>query len=127
MKLKILLPTEIFLDREVKKITAEAKNGYFTLLPRHVDFVTALVPGIFYFETMEGQEEFLAIDESILVKCGAEVLVSSRNIIKGASLETLQKSVAENFQVLDEQEKKARLAIASLEANIMRRFVNLEK
>jgi F-type H+-transporting ATPase subunit epsilon len=127
MKLKILLPTEVFVDQEVTKITAEAENGYFTLLPRHIDFVTALVPGIFYFESTEGEEEFLAIDEGILVKCGDEVLVSARNGIKDSSLETLQKTVTENFKVLEEQEKKARSAIASLEANIMRRFVNLEK
>jgi F-type H+-transporting ATPase subunit epsilon len=46
MRLKILLPTEIILDKEVIKVVAEAENGYFCLLPRHVDFVSTLVPGI---------------------------------------------------------------------------------
>ncbi len=45
MKLKVLLPTEIFINEEVEKVVAEADNGYFCLLPRHVDFVSALVPG----------------------------------------------------------------------------------
>ncbi len=49
MKLKILLPTEIMLDEEVTKVTAEAGNGSFCLLPRHIDFVAALVPGLLSF------------------------------------------------------------------------------
>ena len=48
MKLKVLLPTEIFINEEVEKVVAEADNGYFCLLPRHVDFVSALVPGLLY-------------------------------------------------------------------------------
>jgi len=51
MNLKILLPTEILLDEEVTKVSAEAENGSFTLLPNHIDFVTAIVPGILFFES----------------------------------------------------------------------------
>ena len=50
MKLMVLLPTEVLIDEEARKITAEAQNGSFCLLPRHIDFVTALVPGILSFE-----------------------------------------------------------------------------
>ena len=72
LRLKVLLPNEVFLDREVTKVTAEAQNGYFCLLPRHVDFVAALVPGLLSFEDEEGREHFLAIDEGALVKCGSD-------------------------------------------------------
>ena len=37
MKLKIMLPTEILLEKEVVKISAEAQNGSFCLLERHID------------------------------------------------------------------------------------------
>ena len=127
MKLKILLPTEVFLEAEVNKVKAEAENGYFTLLPRHIDFVTALVPGIFSFQSNQGKEEFLALDEGILVKCAQEVLVSSRRAVRGTDLKSLKRTVKEQFRVLDEQEKKVRSAAAKLEANIVRRFMELEK
>ena len=78
MRLKIMLPTHILLDREVGKIVAEAQNGAFGLLPRHIDFTAALVPGILVCETPEGEELFVAVDAGILVKCGEEVLVSTR-------------------------------------------------
>ncbi|MQY79694.1 MAG: F0F1 ATP synthase subunit epsilon, partial [Bacteroidetes bacterium] len=52
--LKILLPDKTFLKREVKKVTAEAENGWFCLLPKHVDFTTSLTPGILMLTTPEG-------------------------------------------------------------------------
>lgn len=126
MKLKVLLPTEVLIEVEVQKVIAEAHDGSFCLLPHHIDFVAALVPGLLSFTSGTGPEEFLAIDEGILVKCGAEVLVSVRNAVYGPDLETLQQTVEEQFCVLDEQEKKTRTAVARLEASLVRRFVELE-
>lgn len=127
MRLKILLPTEVLLDEEVNKVIAEAENGFFCLLPRHIDFVAALVPGLFSFTPVEGAEEFLAVDEGILVKCGQQVLVSTRNAILGPDLGALKQSVDERFRLLDEREKMVRSALAKLEANFVRRFIELEK
>ena len=45
MRLKVLLPTKVLIDEEVTKVVAEAENGSFCILPRHIDFVSALVPG----------------------------------------------------------------------------------
>ena len=42
MHLKVLLPTRVLVDEAVSKVVAEAENGSFGLLPRHVDFVAAL-------------------------------------------------------------------------------------
>ena len=46
MRLRVVLPERLLLDEETTKIVAEARNGSFGLLPRHVDFVAGLVPGI---------------------------------------------------------------------------------
>lgn len=127
MNLKVLLPNEILLNEEVLKIIAEAQNGHFCLLPRHVDFVAALVPGLMSYEDAEGREQFLAIDEGLLVKCGAEVLVSTRTAARGGDLGQLRAVVEEQFQVLDERERMARSAAARLEAGLVRRFMEFEK
>ncbi|ELS00780.1 alternate F1F0 ATPase, F1 subunit epsilon [Xenococcus sp. PCC 7305] len=125
MKLKVLIPTEVLIDREVTKVIAEAENGHFCLLPHHIDFVTALVPGILSFSTTTATEIFVAVDEGILVKCNRQVFVSTRNAIEGNSLETLKQTVAEQFQILDEKEKLTRSALAKFEASMMRRFKEL--
>jgi F-type H+-transporting ATPase subunit epsilon len=128
MRLKVLLPTEILVDEEVIKVTAEAENGSFCLLPRHIDFVAALVPGLLAFVTAGAEaEEFLAVDEGILVKCGPEVLVSTRQAVRGPELGQLRETVARTFKVLSSKEKRARSALATLEANFIRRFLKLEE
>jgi F-type H+-transporting ATPase subunit epsilon len=125
MRLKIVVPTGVLIEQETMKITAEAENGSFCLLPNHIDFVAALVPGLFSFETGRGDEEILAIDEGLLVKCGAEVMVSTRNAVRGAALGQLKQAVEQQFLVLDEREKQARSVLAKLEADLVGRFIRL--
>jgi F-type H+-transporting ATPase subunit epsilon len=127
MRLKVFLPAEIIVDEEVAKVVAEAGNGFFCMLQRHVDFVAALVPGLLSFETPEGKEVFLAVDEGILVKCKEDVLVSTRNAIRGPDLGELRKAVEEQFKVLDNREKMARSAVAKIEASFVRRFLEIQK
>ena len=128
MRLTVLLPTEILVDEEVAKVVAEAQNGSFCLLPRHIDFVAALVPGLLAFvKTADGAEEFLAADEGLLVKCGPQVLVSTRQAVRGGELGFLRETVEKTFKVLTDQEKRARTALANLEANFIRRFLKLEE
>jgi F-type H+-transporting ATPase subunit epsilon len=126
MNLKILLPAEVFLSERVAKVVAEAANGFFCLLPHHVDYTAALVPGIFLFETEE-EENYLAIDVGTLVKKGDEILVSVRNAVRGPELGKLKLEVVKQFRELDEREKKARSAAARLEVDLLRRFMELRE
>lgn len=125
MKLKILLPHQVFLDTEVKQIVAQGADGFFCLKPKHIDFVSALVPGLFMVINTAGKEEFYAINDGILVKYGREVRVSAQNAIGGKSLEELKSAVEEEFKVIDEQEQAARAAIAKLEFDTIRKFMDL--
>jgi F-type H+-transporting ATPase subunit epsilon len=126
MRLKIQLPDEALLDEEVLSVSAEAADGSFCLLPRHVDFVTALVPGILSFQTAAG-EEFVAVDEGVLVKSGPEVLVSARGAVRSTGLPELKQAVRERIRRLDERERLARAALARMEASVVRSFVELHQ
>jgi F-type H+-transporting ATPase subunit epsilon len=97
------------------------------LLPRHIDFVAVLAPGLVAFETPAGQEEFLAIDYGILVKKEADVFVSTTDAALGPDLGQLRQTIAERFHNLDERERHARSALARLEAEFMRRFIELRE
>ncbi len=125
MKLKILLPAGVLLEEEVEQVTAEAENGFFTLLPRHIDFVAALTPGIFFYLTPDGEEHFLALDRGILVKQGDEVYVSAARAVSGEDLERLEETVRDELKVLGESEKKARAVMSRLEADTLRRFTRM--
>jgi F-type H+-transporting ATPase subunit epsilon len=126
MNLKILLPAEVLLSEKVSKVVAEAANGFFCLLPHHVDYTAALVPGVFLYETEE-EESYLAIDVGTLVKKGDEILVSVRNAVRGPELGKLKLEVVKQFRELDEREKKARSAAAKLEVDLLRRFMELRE
>lgn len=125
LNLKILLPAGVLLEQEVKKVTAEAENGYFTMLPRHIDYVAALVPGIFSYLTPDNVEHFIALDEGVVVKQGERVYVSATRAVPGDDLEQLQDIVESELKVLDESEKKARSVMSRLEADTLRRFTRL--
>jgi len=127
MNCKILLPSEVFLNKEVTKVVAEADNGRFCLLPAHIDFVASLVPGVLIIMSTEGQEEFYAIDQGVLTKMGANVMVSTRNVLRIPDLGQLKEIVEERFKTLDDKEKAARTAAARLEADLVRRFMELRK
>ena len=125
MRLKVMLPTEQLVEEEVTKVIAEAMNGSFCLLPKHLDFVAPLVPGLLQFSRADGGEEFGAIGEGTLVKQGAEVLVATTIGVRGADLGELRETVERRFRVQYDRENTARSALAKLEVNIVRRFMEL--
>lgn len=126
MNLKVLLPTGVLLDEQVRKVNVEAGDGELTLLPRHVDMTTTLVPGLLVFETAGGREEFAAVAEGVLVKCGGQVLVSTRRGTRGTELGALRQKIQDEFREQDEQEDEARMALAKIEATFVHRFLELE-
>lgn len=125
MKLKVIEPARVFLEEEVVKVVAEALDGSFCLLPRHVDCVAPLAPGILAFESARGEESFIAVDEGVLVKCGVEVLVSTRSAVRGP-LGELRQAVREQFRELSEREQKARSALGKLEASLVHEILAWE-
>lgn len=125
MRLKLLIPTHVVVDEEVEKVVAEGEHGSFCLLPRHVDFLAALVPGLLAFVDATGKELFAAVDEGVLVKRGEEVLVSTRQAVRGADLAQLRNTVREEFATLDERERAALAATAKLEASFLRGYLEL--
>jgi len=127
MNFQVLLPTRVLVDQPVAKIIAEAQDGSFCLLPRHIDLVAALVPGVLLFVDCEGNEKYLGIDEGTLVKHGSRVRVSTRHAVSGDDLQSLRQIVQERFLELDDRERSARSALARLEAGVVRRFIELRE
>jgi F-type H+-transporting ATPase subunit epsilon len=127
MTLTVVLPAQILLTATVTKINAEAENGCFCLLPHHIDFVAALVPGLLSYVSDQGEEQFLAVDEGILVKCGPAVRVATQHAVQSADLKLLQTTVERQFRALNEREQLTRLALNKLEAGALRRFIDLNQ
>jgi F-type H+-transporting ATPase subunit epsilon len=126
MHLKILLPFRVFAEHDrVARIVAETEDGFFGILPRRLDGVAALVPGILVFEAGDGDAQFVAVDEGVLVKTGRDVMVSVRNAVAGKDLGQLRATVEREFLNLGEREQSVRSVLAKLETSFVRRMVEL--
>jgi len=126
MRLRVILPDRVRLDAEVRRIVAEAPDGSFGILPRHIDFVSELAPGILVYEDVAGVEHYAGIRAGTLVKVGDMVLVSTTNAVVGDDLDTVQRRAVAAFRRAEEGERAARSALARLEAQMVRRFLELE-
>jgi F-type H+-transporting ATPase subunit epsilon len=126
MNLKILVPFRIFLNLEgVSGIVAETPEGSFGLLPHRLDCVAALVPGVLAY-TLGNEISYIAVDQGVLVKSGADVTVSVRQAIKGTSLSELHETVKRQYMSLDQQERDVRTAIARMESALLGRFAEFQ-
>ena len=84
--------------------------------------MAALVPGILIYETKQDSLVYLALDEGVLVKTGADVLVSVRQAIGGEDLGKLRDAVKSTFLVLDKEERSVREAVTKMEVGFIGRF-----
>ena len=125
MRLKLLLPFRVFVDQaDVDSIVAETREGSFGLLPRRLDCVAALVPGILTYKSEAGGEVFVAVDEGVLVKIGDEVRVSVRRASFGTDLAQLRDAVQRDYLTLDALEREARAASQKLENGFVGQFAS---
>jgi F-type H+-transporting ATPase subunit epsilon len=125
MHLRVVTANAVVVDDPADKVSIEAIDGWFTLLPRHIDFVAALVPGLLAYEH-EGRERFVAVDGGTLVKRGQSVRVAAPEAIPGDDVLGLQRALRASFQESSETERAARAAIAHLETDAVRRLMELE-
>jgi F-type H+-transporting ATPase subunit epsilon len=127
MNLKILLPYRIFAQQDgVSSIVAETGDGSTGLLPRRLDCVAALVPGILVYTTPADGTVYVAVDAGVLVKSGAEVLVSVRHAIGGTDLRELHTAVQREFLMIDAKGREVRDAVAKMEGAFAGRFAEFQ-
>ena len=127
MKLKVTSPIGVVLKTEIQKIDFEALDGFFTLLPRHQDFVTAFPPNIMRYETMDGLTHYMACNRGILIKKGANVYVSVHRAVLSENLEELSQTIEVEFKNDDEQRKEVNTAMARLEVGLSSGFMQLKE
>ncbi|TDK48807.1 F0F1 ATP synthase subunit epsilon [Antarcticimicrobium luteum] len=127
MALELSVPGSDLVNATVRKLAAEGAQGAFVLLPRHIDMVAALKPGLLSYVDMQGQEHFLGIDEGTLVKCGRDVRVAVLGAFVSDDLASLRDEVARQFLTLDDSERAARTALARLEAGAIRGMMEFER
>lgn len=128
INLSILLPFRVFLREEgVRSIIAESDKGSYGLLPNRLDCVLLLAPGILTYRNKEGKEQFVAVDQGVLVKTGADIRLSVRNAVDGADLGQLRLTVEQEFLRLGKEEQEMRSAVYKLESGFIRQLLKMHQ
>ncbi len=127
MKLKVTSPIGIVLRTEIQKIDFEAMDGYFTILPRHVDFVTALPASIVTYQTTDGQTRYMACNRGLFIKKGGDVFLSVHKAVLSENLADLSQTIEVEFKQDDEERKEVNTAMARLESGLSRGFMRLNE
>ncbi len=127
MTVTLRLPTRTLFEGQATRITAVAPNGAFGMLPNHIDFVTATCAVRPDASSLtDGSEEIFGLDEGLLVKKGHKVVVVALRGVCGDDSGQLQDTVEASFVQMDEEERQARSALSRLEADMVRRFAELQ-
>lgn len=127
MILKILSPYEVILEIEVKKVVAEGLEGYFCLLPKHIDYTATLKASILGYIDKDEKQSYVAVNEGVLTKLGSLVTLSTLNAITGDTLENLRQRVLTEFVRIGDVEKEVKTALASLELEMFKELMKVKK
>jgi len=125
MTLDILIPNRQLKSTKADRIALTTHMGSFVLHPRHIDCVMIVRPGVLTLEE-KGEEQYLGIDDGILLKKGSHVHIACKNAIEGDSLENLKEVVQEHFIALDDRKKHFKTTLARLELEFTRKLTGLQ-
>jgi len=99
---------------EAAKISAMTDDGYFEILPGHIDMIALIAPGILKISQNNSGEIIYASDHGIIIKTGDTVKIALRNAVRASSVSALSAEIKRHFLLISEQEKAGRIAVSEL-------------
>lgn len=141
MRLHVSVPGGVLRDVAVARVDAWTTEGAWTLWPRHADVAAVLRPGLLRYvpadpddaERADGadggapHETFLASDHGVLVKVGDVVHVASERAVVAGDLADATRALREHLTARSEGERRARNALARLEADLVRHLGEIRR
>ncbi len=127
MKVTVTTPIGQRRTGTADKVSFEGTGGYRSFLERHVDCVSGLVPGVLEVAWEDEKETYAAVDEGIVIKIGDRVSISTRQMVWGTELGSLERAVEEQILKIGERRKRTRSALARLERDFSKSIYEYQK
>ena len=117
LKLRIITPNKIVLEKEISQITLPAGEGEITVLPNHIPLFSTLIEGLITI-VHEKEESFLSIGGGYVETDGKiiNILVSrayGQDEIDEKEIETAKKDAEKAVEIAKTEEERQQ-ALASL-------------
>jgi F-type H+-transporting ATPase subunit epsilon len=126
LNLRIYTPNGLFVEEVITKVTVTGNEGCYTILPKHIDYVSSFEDGTLCFTRQNGEKAFVGVGQGILIKCGREVQISTFNAIAGGdTTKTLREAVKDNFdekKTSVDVEKKLKTSLRSMEFELFKKI-----
>lgn len=127
MTLKVFTPTGVTLDQPIHKVDFEGLDGFWTLLPHHMDFVDALKPCVVSYTDTNDKTRYIACNRGVVVKKGQTVFISTKLAIVDDDLNKLTKTIEIDFKQMEEERKEISTTMARLEIGLAKGLQALQK
>jgi len=126
LKLRVFTPIGIALETPVTQVDFEAIDGFYTLLPKHADMVSALKTGVLSYMA-SGEKAYIACNQGVLVKKGDTVSVSTKMAVLGTNLKELEEKIAVDFKRVEQERKEMNASMAKLEVGLTKGIISLKQ
>ena len=106
INLRVYTPDKLVVEDVIKKINVNGKEGSFTILPKHIDYVSSFVDSVIAYVDNNEKTKFLAVNQGILIKTGRNLEISTFNVIKSNSLLELKNVLKLSVEEDNKNEEK---------------------
>lgn len=125
LKLQIVSPRRIVLEKQVLSVTAPTVDGEITILPRHINLFTLLKEGLVKIK-FDNEEEYFAIGGGYLQTDGKKVIILVSRAYKQEEID--EKIIEESLKKAQELLKRSKSEKEKQEAvSLLRRAIIEDK
>jgi F-type H+-transporting ATPase subunit epsilon len=123
MRLLVITPTDVVVDRDVDYVRAEDSSGAFGIAPGHADLLTTLEICVVRWRDLHNTEHYVAVRGGLLrVRAGQVVEIATREAIVSDDLGQLRGQVIVAMRNKLETELSARAGALRLEHAAIRQI-----
>lgn len=129
LNLRIYTPEKLILEEEILKITLNGNEGSFTILPKHVDYISSFSDCIITYIDKNSGVNFLAVNQGVMTKIGRNIEISTFHVILGNSLQELKDRTNEILSKSNElinKEKEINKNLKQMEFTIFKKMLEFK-
>lgn len=129
MNLRVYSINTLCIEETVKKVKITGKEGNFTILPRHIDYISSFNDCNLVFTDLNNNNRYTKLTHGVLIKTGRDVQIVSFNAIGNeTSLNDLKLVVSENIlnnKKIEESERKLKRSLQNIEIELLKRIIKI--